>query len=105
MGVFLNSSLRDSSETKTKRTCQEMATASLIEVVEAVEAVEAAEAAVATREVEEATEATGATQTEVTRKIFIRLKEEEASTGPAAEEAEEAETARLRSEGQPRNTA
>jgi len=102
MGVFLNSSLRDSSETKTKRTCQEMATASLIEAVEAVEAAEAAEAAEATREVEEATEVT-ATQTEVTRKIFKRLLQ--ASTGPASGEAEEAETARLRSEGQPRNTA
>merc|ERR1712183_928261 len=100
MGVFLNSSLRDSSKAKTKRTCREMTTASLIEAVEAVEAAEAAEA---TREVEEATR--GSTQTEVTRKIFIRLKEEEASTGPAAGEAEEAETARLRSEGQPRNTA
>merc|ERR1712183_1031250 len=99
MGVFLNSSLRDSSETKTKRTCQEMATASLIEAVEAVEAAEAAEAA---REVEEATEVT-ATQTEVTRKIFKRLLQ--ASTGLASGEAGEAETARLRSEGQPRNTA
>merc|ERR1712096_317310 len=100
MGVFLNSSLRDSSKAKTKRTCQEMA--SLIEAVEAVEAAEAAEAAVATREVEEATEVT-ATQTEVTRKIFKRLLQ--ASTGPVSGEAGEAETARLRSEGQPRNTA
>ena len=78
-----------------------MATASLIEAVEAVEAAEAAEAAEATREVEEATR--GSTQTEVTRKIFKRLLQ--ASTGPASGEAEEAETARLRSEGQPRNTA
>merc|ERR1712183_910890 len=100
MGVFLNSSLGDSSKAKTKRTCQEMATASLIE---AVEAAEAAEAEAATREVEEATEVT-ATQTEVTRKIFKRLLQ--ASTGPASGEAGEAETARLRSEGQPRrNTA